>query len=213
VADSPVRALVVATPATLDALRRQVEGDGILVSAAADAFDRSAAADADVVVVDDASAAGLAAAFLAEGVPRRVGVLVIGDGGETARDRFHGRPKATLPAGTEARVVRAAVAALAAGLSVSLATGRPLAPPTGTLSVPRAQDADVDEPPPEPLTTREREVLDAVAEGLSNRAIAERLGISDHTVKFHLASIFGKLGVTTRAGAVRRALRRGVIDL
>ena len=66
---------------------------------------------------------------------------------------------------------------------------------------------------PEPLTARELDVIDALAQGLSNRAIAARLGISEHTVKFHLASIFGKLGVTTRTGAVRRALRRGLIHL
>ena len=65
----------------------------------------------------------------------------------------------------------------------------------------------------EPLTPREREVLELVALGLSNHAIATRLGISDHTVKFHLASIFGKLDVTTRTGAVRRGLTRGLITV
>ena len=65
----------------------------------------------------------------------------------------------------------------------------------------------------EPLTPRERDVLELVALGLSNHAIAARLGISDHTVKFHLASIFGKLDVTTRTGAVRRGLTRGLITV
>ena len=66
--------------------------------------------------------------------------------------------------------------------------------------------------PHEALTPREHDVLTLLAEGAGNRAIAERLGISDHTVKFHLSAIFGKLGVTTRTAAVRRALRRGWID-
>jgi ATP/maltotriose-dependent transcriptional regulator MalT len=65
----------------------------------------------------------------------------------------------------------------------------------------------------ETLTTREHEVLALVADGLANRDIAARLGISDHTVKFHLASIFGKLGVSTRTEAVQRGLRLGVIDI
>jgi NarL family two-component system response regulator YdfI len=65
----------------------------------------------------------------------------------------------------------------------------------------------------EPLTPREIEVLELLAEGRSNKSIAERLGISDQTVKFHLASIFGKLGASTRTEAVRLALRRGLISL
>ena len=75
-----------------------------------------------------------------------------------------------------------------------------------------ARRDDIDEPPFEALTPREHDVLMLLAEGAGNRAIAERLGISDHTVKFHLSAIFGKLGVTTRTAAVRRALRRGWID-
>jgi DNA-binding NarL/FixJ family response regulator len=65
----------------------------------------------------------------------------------------------------------------------------------------------------EPLTAREIEVLELVSEGLSNKAIAERLGISDQTVKFHLASITGKLGASNRTDAVRRAVRAGLVTL
>jgi DNA-binding NarL/FixJ family response regulator len=70
-----------------------------------------------------------------------------------------------------------------------------------------------DDAPIEPLTPRETEVLALVAEGLSNKAIAGQLGISDQTVKFHVASICGKLGVANRTEAVRKALRRGLITL
>jgi DNA-binding NarL/FixJ family response regulator len=77
----------------------------------------------------------------------------------------------------------------------------------------RKTDLDRPEIPDEPLTPREHDVLELVAEGLSNKAIGARLGISDQTVKFHVASICGKLGVANRTEAVRRALRRGLITL
>jgi DNA-binding NarL/FixJ family response regulator len=65
----------------------------------------------------------------------------------------------------------------------------------------------------EPLTPREIQVLELLAEGLPNKAIAARLQISDQTVKFHVASIYGKLGAANRTDAVRRAVRRGLITL
>lgn len=65
----------------------------------------------------------------------------------------------------------------------------------------------------EALTAREHDVLALVADGLPNREIAAALAISEHTVKFHLASIFGKLGVSTRTEAVQRGLRLGVIEI
>jgi ATP/maltotriose-dependent transcriptional regulator MalT len=65
----------------------------------------------------------------------------------------------------------------------------------------------------EPLTTREVQVLELLAEGLPNKSIARRLGISDQTVKFHVSSISGKLGAANRTDAVRRAVRRGLITL
>jgi DNA-binding NarL/FixJ family response regulator len=65
----------------------------------------------------------------------------------------------------------------------------------------------------EPLTAREVEVLGLLAEGLPNKSIATRLGISDQTVKFHVASICGKLGAANRTDAVRRSVRRGLISL
>jgi DNA-binding NarL/FixJ family response regulator len=65
----------------------------------------------------------------------------------------------------------------------------------------------------EPLTSREIQVLTLLAEGLPNKEIANRLGISDQTVKFHVASVSGKLGAANRTDAVRRAVRRGLIAL
>jgi DNA-binding NarL/FixJ family response regulator len=78
---------------------------------------------------------------------------------------------------------------------------------------PPASAPDEDIGTPERLTVREIDVLELVAEGLSNKAIAERLGISDQTVKFHLASIMGKLGASNRTDAVSRAVRGGLVTL
>ncbi len=65
----------------------------------------------------------------------------------------------------------------------------------------------------EPLTAREREVLELVSQGLSNKLIARRLQISEHTVKFHVSSISAKLGASSRTDAVSRGVRRGLITL
>lgn len=63
------------------------------------------------------------------------------------------------------------------------------------------------------LTARETDVLELLAEGLSNKGIAARLGISDQTVKFHVAAISGKLGAANRTEAVRMAVRLGLVAL
>jgi DNA-binding NarL/FixJ family response regulator len=65
----------------------------------------------------------------------------------------------------------------------------------------------------ERLTPRELEVLGMLAEGLGNREIASRLGVSDHTIKFHISSILDKLGAATRTEAVAMGLRLGLILL
>jgi DNA-binding NarL/FixJ family response regulator len=67
--------------------------------------------------------------------------------------------------------------------------------------------------PLQALTPREREVLPLLAEGLSNRAIAGRLGVSEHTTKFHVNAILTKLGARTRTEAVVRAARLGLVHL
>lgn len=100
----------------------------------------------------------------------------------------------------------AAVRAVAAGLVVfepELASA-PLGSPAGPL--PHADEID-------DLTAREREVLTLVAIGLTNKAIAQRLTISDHTVKFHVAAILAKLGAESRTEAVHLAARRGLLTL
>lgn len=95
-----------------------------------------------------------------------------------------------------------------------------------TLAAARARARDVDgflvaagttaadgETMVESLTAREVEVLELLAEGLPNKAIAVRLHISDQTVKFHVAQICGKLGAANRTDAVGLALRRGLVTI
>ncbi|MGZ3628675.1 MAG: response regulator transcription factor [Ktedonobacteraceae bacterium] len=67
--------------------------------------------------------------------------------------------------------------------------------------------------PDESLTAREREVLELLSRGLPNKLIARRLQISEHTVKFHVSSIYAKLGASSRTDAVSRGVRRGLITL
>lgn len=90
-------------------------------------------------------------------------------------------------------------AALAPALTASGPTPRPL---TGK---PRAGGGE--------LTDRERQVVTLLAEGLSNKLIADRLGISDHTAKFHVNGVMAKLGAGTRTEAVVEAVRRGLVTL
>lgn len=73
--------------------------------------------------------------------------------------------------------------------------------------------APPDAPSNRPLTPREAEVLGLISRGLANKSIARRLGISDHTVKFHISSIYTKLDVANRAEAVSVGARLGIITL
>ena len=104
-----------------------------------------------------------------------------------------------LPAAATERQILAAVAALAEGLVVRLPAARD-----------RAGFGPRDPAARSLLTPREVEVLALVGQGLSNKAIARRLAISAHTVKYHLEAIFAKLGVRSRAEAVTRGLRLGL---
>jgi DNA-binding NarL/FixJ family response regulator len=111
--------------------------------------------------------------------------------------------KALLPRDAPADTVVAAVEAAAAGLIT-------LHPDTADFLFHGSQRSAESL---EQLTPRELEVLRTLAEGLPNKQIAWKLGISEHTVKFHVASILGKLGAGTRAEAVATGIRRGLIPL
>jgi DNA-binding NarL/FixJ family response regulator len=72
---------------------------------------------------------------------------------------------------------------------------------------------EVEDEMSEEITSRETDVLRMLAEGLVNKEIAARLGISEHTVKFHIGSILDKLGASTRTEAVTLGIRRGLIPI
>ena len=112
--------------------------------------------------------------------------------------------QAVLPRTASADAIAAAVEAAAAGLVV-------LPPDALAEAMPGMAARAI--APPEPLSAREAQILALLAEGLVNKQIAARLGISRHTVKTHMAALFHKLGVSTRAEAVAAGARAGVILL
>jgi DNA-binding NarL/FixJ family response regulator len=123
-------------------------------------------------------------------------VLLVGSAGERAELRARGEDAGIVIDGEYETLRDARASGLAADAIL-------IAPPRAALEGPLV----------EPLTGRETEVLELIAEGLPNKAIAARLGISDQTVKFHVASLGGKLGAVNRTDAVRLAVRRGLIAL
>jgi len=116
---------------------------------------------------------------------------------------------AALPVDVSPTQLRQALEMVDAGFAVAPTDW--LRPRPAAVTVPRV-DVD-DDLQDASLTDRETDVLDLLAEGLSNQRIAERLGISPHTVKFHIASIYDKLDARTRTQAVRHALDRGLLQI
>jgi DNA-binding NarL/FixJ family response regulator len=123
---------------------------------------------------------------------------------------------AVLPADAAGELLEAAIRLVLAGLWVG--------PPVGRSGPSRSRSRSAgptDDPAPPlelapdeaPLTTREHEVLVLMAEGASNKMIAQRLGISVHTAKFHVGSVLGKLGARSRSDAIAIGLRRGLLLL
>ena len=121
---------------------------------------------------------------------------------EHARALVRGGVRGAIARESSSEQVAAASIAVAAGLHVF---------DRATLSAWSAPSAPAGDAPT--LTSRERRVLELVASGLSNRAIADELAVSEHTVKFHVRSLLDKLGAETRADAVARAARRGLLAL
>jgi two-component system, NarL family, response regulator YdfI len=115
--------------------------------------------------------------------------------------------RAVLPREVTPEQVSAALEAAAAGLVVVHPSEvNAVVPAPAALSSPAREL-------PEPLTPREGEVLQMISAGLGNKEIAGKLSISEHTVKFHVASILGKLGASTRTEAVSIGIRHGLVLL
>jgi DNA-binding NarL/FixJ family response regulator len=156
-----------------------------------------------VIVVDFSAGEPEELLTLSEAFPAAPLVLV---GADPAGDGpgLSGVPVAYLPSDVDAEALAAAVHAAAAGL---IAIDPVLAGAAGIHAHARNPVAD------DALTPREREVLLLVAEGLPNKAIARELGISEHTAKFHVGSLLGKLGAASRTEAVTIATRRGLLPV
>ncbi|MCC6930347.1 MAG: response regulator transcription factor [Gemmatimonadaceae bacterium] len=174
--------------------------------------------DVVVVVVDDPSRFSLPSFGEGEGDTESSGatyrclLLVDADPGEVAGWISRGA-RAVLPRDADGQEILAALEAVHAGLAVvPAADAQALASTASPRSTPRRRN-DVPAAAPPPLSPREREILALVAEGMGNKIVAARLGISEHTVKTHVASIFQKLGADTRAEAVAIGARSGVILL
>lgn len=125
---------------------------------------------------------------------------------EPIADALRAGVKAVLPSGLAGPEIVAAIVAASTGLVVLDAIGI-----ESLLRAPTALSTSGVETLVEALTPRELEVLRLLATGLGNKEIAPRLDISEHTVKFHVASIMGKLGAASRTEAVTLGIRHGLI--
>jgi DNA-binding NarL/FixJ family response regulator len=133
-------------------------------------------------------------------------LLVHNPATEAVREALRAGVKAVLPSGLAGPEIVAAIEAAATGLVVLDATGIETLLRAASPALSGGSEALV-----EALTPREVEVLQLLASGLGNKEIASRLEISEHTVKFHVASIMGKLGASSRTEAVTLGIRHGLI--
>jgi DNA-binding NarL/FixJ family response regulator len=165
----------------------------------------------DVVLIDSSGEPfePLLESVAASGLASDVNVMILGDSmtPATSADALRAGIRAALPGDISPQQLLAALQAVAGGLLV-------LHPAFASASVPArpASPPALDELA-ESLTPRELEVLQMLAAGLSNKQIATRLNISEHTAKFHVASILGKLRAATRTEAVSLGIRRGLVLL
>jgi two-component system, NarL family, nitrate/nitrite response regulator NarL len=178
--------------------------DDVTVAAALAPAEATAAAlaalDVDAALWDGGTPAGVAS--VREAAAALPLVVLVDDEGHAAEALAHGaRGAAGRDAGAD-RLAAALVAAARGLVAVDAALAPALLRPR---PVPAAQA--------EGLTPREAEVLALLAEGLSNKAIAARLGVAERTAKFHVESILGKLGAETRSEAIVLAARRGLVAL
>jgi two-component system, NarL family, response regulator YdfI len=207
-ADGIVR---VAIAASSDVACAQIE---TLLSAEADLYVVSSSAPAalpdllrqanpDVLVLELGSETAEGLEQITERLALPATVLLSSDG-RPERHLLELGVRAVLSSRTSAARLAAAIRAVAAGLVVLDEHAAGIGSPSEL--EPRDEPKRIDA-----LTPRETEVLQLLAEGLPNKAIAGTLGISEHTVKFHLSAIFGKLGATSRTEAVTIGIRQGLV--
>jgi len=158
---------------------------------------------ADVLVLADEALLEEAMRYVPADGTLALVVLADGEGAPLLLRALPLRGWAVLPSEVGGPELQAAVLAAAQGLAVL-----PLPLASRLLGPRHSLDA-----PAEPLTPREHEVLELLGQGLSNKLIARELQVSEHTVKFHISSIFAKLGAASRTDAISRGARQGLITL
>jgi len=205
-----IRVLIVAPSfGSRRALEHVVAQDtGLALVAASDAPESP-----DVIVFDPGPESQVSLPVLLERQPSRDAtpfVVLLEDlDGEMGARALRAGARAVLPRTASAEELSAAVRAAAAGLASLPATiAGALLDGASPDRVPATADSAE-----RILTPRELEILTLLGEGLVNKQIAVRLGISDHTVKTHLAAIYAKLEASNRAEAVATGLRRGLVML
>ena len=190
----------------LDARRIEVVGSTSNLENAAEAL---AEEDVDVLLVEasNESVEELLEMFSATGATRETAVVVLLDQSAPvwAGQAMQAGVRGVLSSDSDAGQLALAIEAAAGGLFVL----HPVEVRAERSSSPRAATLELSEP----MTARERQVLQMLGGGLGNKEIATRLKISEHTAKFHVASILGKLSASSRTEAVAIGLRRGLILL
>jgi two-component system, NarL family, response regulator YdfI len=207
--------LIAVSPLARAALQNRFKAQSVRIAGSAASIDALGGdlsdSHADVLLVDasgespEAIIESVADSDLAAEVP----IVVLAEAASPAASAqaLQAGIRAMLPSEVSTDQLIAALQAAATGLVVLHPTEIPAAFPA---AAPASQPlADL----PEPLTRREREVLQMLAAGLANKEIAARLNISDHTAKFHVAAILGKLGAATRTEAVALGIRHGLVLL
>lgn len=190
--------------ARLEALVSARPGLRLVASSGPAGHAASAGVEADVLLLDP-GARRVEAVLNALPPGQRLPSVVLlgGDSSPVSGRLLRAGVRAILPRDASASEIGAGIEAVAAGLVVLHPSAVPgaAAPRPSTTGETRS----------EPLTRRELEVLSMMAEGLGNRAIARQLGISTHTVKFHVAAILDKLHARSRTAAVSAGVRLGLL--
>lgn len=173
-------------------------------------------APADVILVDATgeSTEGSLDSFASSGLASDFSVVVLVEPASLAASSAALRDgvRAVLPNDVSQEQLLAALQAAASGLHVLHPMQVEAQAASNGFASARTRSRELGEPA-ESLTPRENEVLQMLASGLGNKEIAAKLAISEHTVKFHVASILGKLGAATRTEAVSIGIRRGLVLL
>jgi len=207
--------IVAASPLARNGLRNLLAAPDVEIAGSAADFESLIEdwpdVEADVVLVETSGEQyeALINSLAASQMVSKANIVILSDRSEPRllTEALRAGVRALLPSDISRGQLVAALGGVAAGLIVTHPSEvDAMFPVAERASRPLAELA-------EPLTSRESEVLQMLASGLANKEIAARLAISEHTVKFHVASILGKLGAGTRTEAVALGIRRGLVLL